>query len=294
MANKHFGRIGDVWKHLPLAEILSIEQPRQYWETHAGSAYYKLTHSMERDYGVFSFYSLSKKSEVLSLTKYQQLLDSLISDDDDSRYPGSPLIALYYSSSENFLFCDLDGDSLNTIADSASLKGKSEYSPTLIRSDGVLAVKEAFLQLSEDEIADTLIFIDPGAGDDPFIESAVRPSPISLYCTLAKKGARVILWYGFDSPSYRLTCREKIKAAIDKNKVEVSNLWCGEIYIISMEVEKPSVNPGVMGCGLLCANLNADAIAKCSLLGEELEKIYKDSKFPTGESGAIYFQTVTF
>ncbi len=38
MANRHFGRIGDVWKHLPLAEILLLETPRRYWETHAGSA----------------------------------------------------------------------------------------------------------------------------------------------------------------------------------------------------------------------------------------------------------------
>gem|GEM_PF-3449085 len=35
MANKHFGSIGDIWKHLPLAEILEIERPRNYWESHA-------------------------------------------------------------------------------------------------------------------------------------------------------------------------------------------------------------------------------------------------------------------
>jgi len=34
--NNHFAELGDVWKHLPLAEILRINPPRQYWETHAG------------------------------------------------------------------------------------------------------------------------------------------------------------------------------------------------------------------------------------------------------------------
>jgi hypothetical protein len=36
--NNHFAELGDVWKHLPLAEILRINPPRQYCETHAGSA----------------------------------------------------------------------------------------------------------------------------------------------------------------------------------------------------------------------------------------------------------------
>jgi hypothetical protein len=27
MANVHYARIGDVWKHLPLAEVLTIERP---------------------------------------------------------------------------------------------------------------------------------------------------------------------------------------------------------------------------------------------------------------------------
>ncbi len=35
MANVHYGGIGDIWKHLPLAEILSIETPSTYWESHS-------------------------------------------------------------------------------------------------------------------------------------------------------------------------------------------------------------------------------------------------------------------
>jgi hypothetical protein len=38
MANRHFGKIGAVWKHLALAEILAGENPRAYWESHAGCA----------------------------------------------------------------------------------------------------------------------------------------------------------------------------------------------------------------------------------------------------------------
>jgi hypothetical protein len=55
MANVHYARIGDVWKHLPLAEVLTIERPGRYWESHAGSSSYPLTRSPQRDYGVFLF-----------------------------------------------------------------------------------------------------------------------------------------------------------------------------------------------------------------------------------------------
>ena len=43
MTNPYFGDFGDVWKHLVLAEVLSLERPLAYWETHAGSARYALT-----------------------------------------------------------------------------------------------------------------------------------------------------------------------------------------------------------------------------------------------------------
>jgi hypothetical protein len=38
MANVHYAKIGDGWKHLFLAEVLRIECPRRYWESHAGSS----------------------------------------------------------------------------------------------------------------------------------------------------------------------------------------------------------------------------------------------------------------
>jgi 23S rRNA A2030 N6-methylase RlmJ len=51
--NRHFAELGDVWKHLPLAEILHMDPPRVYWETHAGSASYPLTESPSRLHGLF-------------------------------------------------------------------------------------------------------------------------------------------------------------------------------------------------------------------------------------------------
>src|SRR6266536_2169837 len=57
--NNHFAELGDVWKHLPLAEILHVDPPRAYWETHAGSASYPLTESPSRLHGALRFLSLA-------------------------------------------------------------------------------------------------------------------------------------------------------------------------------------------------------------------------------------------
>lgn len=60
MANRRFGRVGDVWRHLPLLEVLALESPAEYWETHSGAALYPLTHSPGRDYGVYHFVKHAK------------------------------------------------------------------------------------------------------------------------------------------------------------------------------------------------------------------------------------------
>lgn len=55
MANRHFAKLADVWKHLPFVEVLSIERPSSYWESHAGNATYEMVDDAERRYGVLRF-----------------------------------------------------------------------------------------------------------------------------------------------------------------------------------------------------------------------------------------------
>jgi 23S rRNA (adenine2030-N6)-methyltransferase len=71
MANRHFARIGDVWKHLPLCELLTLEQPTFYCESHAGAALYPLTRSPDRDFGVYHFLERSPGSGLLSASRYR-------------------------------------------------------------------------------------------------------------------------------------------------------------------------------------------------------------------------------
>ena len=123
MANDHYAQIGDVWKHLPLAEVLRIERPGRYWESHAGSSTYPLTRSPQRDYGAFAFLERAGRSPGLEGSSYGRLLAHHAGDEEPA-YPGSPRIAMELrgDAAGRFVFCDLDGGSLSNIAEDARLR----------------------------------------------------------------------------------------------------------------------------------------------------------------------------
>lgn len=90
MANTHFAEIGDVWKHLPLAEVLAIERPGRYWETHAGSALYPLTPSPQRDFGAYQLLAHANQAAALQRSTYVRLLRQLGSADPGEAIPARP------------------------------------------------------------------------------------------------------------------------------------------------------------------------------------------------------------
>lgn len=74
MANRHFGKLADVWKHLVPAEVLSVDRPRQFCDTHAGHACYAMTADAERRYGVLGFMEAAVDDVVLNRSAYFRLL----------------------------------------------------------------------------------------------------------------------------------------------------------------------------------------------------------------------------
>ncbi|MGH2447487.1 MAG: hypothetical protein ACRDFS_02630 [Chloroflexota bacterium] len=77
MANRHFAKFADIWKHLTLLEVLWIERPRRCWETHAGTAFYPLTPSPERTYGIYHFLESVDSSPPLASSAYADAGDAL-------------------------------------------------------------------------------------------------------------------------------------------------------------------------------------------------------------------------
>ena len=143
VANLHYAEIGDVWKHLLLAEVLVIDAPRRYLESHAGSSSYLLTSSPERDYGALRFASRATRSPTLEGSAYRRPL-ARYGGRALATYPGSPLIAMTllgsaagHAGGTRFVFCDLDANSLSTISEDARTLGLPDDRLRLVEGDGI-------------------------------------------------------------------------------------------------------------------------------------------------------------
>ena len=286
MANRHYAEIGDVWKHLPLAEILSIEKPEAYWESHAGSSHYPLTHSPSRDYGVFHFLASAQAVSVLEQSRYAGWLARHA---QNGVYAGSPLIAMeQLGSAAAFLFCDVDRNSLATIRDDASELGIDTVAT--VEGDGVMALAERTESLPHSEARTTFIHIDPY---DPFASGDSGLTSVDLFCRAIGQGAKAMLWYGFDSMERQgqLTGRMAESFRTWDLDPTAHGLWRGEIVLDAIECPDRTFSPGVLGCGILCGNLGEASLGRCRDLGKALETVYASATLPGGQTGAIAFRT---
>ena len=290
MANIHFGRIGDVWKHLPLAEILTIERPHHVWESHAGSAYYHLTPSYERDYGVYRVRARAADAPHLAQSRYVGLLRSLETDGRLRVYPGSPAIAMRLLGNEStgFVFCDTDPDSLADIQATAERLGITATRLRLIHGDGLTALAQLGNLLAPDEAAITLAHIDPYqtllAGDSGL-------NSFDLLCRLGALGVRCVLWYGYVSAEDRAGIFDALHRALNRQRTSASalRLWNGDIRLDAIDEPSLAANTGVISCGIITAHLGERSINACDQLGRALEQIYADARLIGGYSGALHY-----
>lgn len=301
MANLHYAEIGDVWKHLPLAEVLAIDGPRRYLESHSGSSSYPLTRSPERDYGALRFASRAARSPVLEGSVYRRLLAEY-SGDGGARYPGSPLIAMSLLGRQDgragdarFVFCDLDGDSLSTIGGDARAFGLPEDRVRLVEGDGISEIDRQLAGLSAKEAAATFLHADPyrplEAGED-------GTTSLDLLGRAAALGAKCMLWYGFDSTWDGDDLRDAIRDALrtpaglarDAGGEQRRPPWYGEVSLRAEAISEVGFSPGVLGCGVVLCNVSGAALAACERLGEELASIYADARLPNGADGSLTFE----
>jgi hypothetical protein len=275
--NRHFAALGDVWKHLTLAEILRLRPPLHYWETHAGSASYPLTallnNSPTRSRGALRFLSRAPADPLLAKSNYLKLLRA-----DPGNYPGSASLALRTLETEaNYIFCDTDP------ASAASLRAAAAgLNANVLATDGVSAIAEASGR-AEANPQDVLVHIDPF---DP--HERVNPgagTPVELAGELAKAGYRLFYWYGYDSVDERGWALEAVGALAPE-----VDLWCGDLLIPA-----PFVYPGetgAWGCGIVLANMTHEETAVCRDLGQALERIYADDRLAGNDPPALNFKVI--
>ena len=278
-----------------MAQLLQTQAPAAYWESHAGAADYELTHSLARNYGAYYFFHNVHRSERLLRTPYYEILRSLASGVDEPRtYPGSPLIAMRMlkDSASRFLFCDVDQDSLSTIhrrADELKLAARVETD----QGNGVTTLGREISVRSLADAPRIFAHLDPYL---PFANDDDGRDTVDLFCELTAKGALVMMWYGFSSDDEAAVLMKEIRAVSTAHRMRPADhrFWRGEIALAAMHDPDFDINPGVMGCGVLCSNFAEDALMSCAKLGTELGRIYSDAKFPDGSTGALEFQQPPF
>jgi 23S rRNA A2030 N6-methylase RlmJ len=290
MANIHFGNIGDVWKHLALAEVVATEQPQHFWESHAGSALYPLSHSTERDFGVYYFRNHASTSAILRDSSYARILRELETGGELHVYPGSPFLAmrLLKRGLADFVFCDKDKMSLADIKDAASRLSIADARLRLSHGDGLSTVSQLGAELPTAEAASTVVHIDPY---QPWRESSSGRNAFDLLCQLGDQGIRCILWAGYHTPTERDSLFRALKRSMTKlvTSAERLALWCSDVRFAGTSDGRLSADAGVINSLVIGSHLSQRSRAACDEVGHELASIYGSARLADGHDGAMEY-----
>lgn len=285
MANRHFAKLADVWKHRPLVEILSIERPGRYWESHAGSATYEMVDDPERRYGVLSFLETAPHLPALARSRYLAHLSSMRDPVGHlMSYPGSPMLAALELGSEcRYLVWDLDPQSVANLRATALQLGIASR-VQIIDSDGMTALHQGAPHLRAERVN--------GRPHRPLRSPSRRPRrPIGAGSRPGthRAAARPRVWYGYDRPERRAWAFEELaKGSQDRS------IWCGDVMVTTPGADPAggdlglATTPGT-GFGIVCANLSTTAIDACQQLGHELAAAYDGVPLPDGRPGRLEF-----
>ena len=269
--NPYFGRIGDVWKHLVLTEVVDSIRPALYLESHAGSAFYPLSHSSDRDFGVYAFLDSGTIHPALRETRYYRLLRGLPADDSGypKRYPGSSaLVMTLLGTSARYGLWDLDGESVRDLREAASQLGITK-GVRISRSDGLDGVEDEARRLGAEGQTNAVVFIDPF---DPFERSARgKLDAIQVARRLAQRGVPLVYWYGFNDEGER---GRAWRALGNGGDGESKDSWGGEIGPGS--ADGPGFfQDGIRGCGVICLNC-ASSIGQVRRSASALVEAYRE------------------
>ena len=284
MANRHFAKLADVWKHLPLCEILALERPTSYWESHAGSAAYAMVDDPERNLGALRFWQRAHGSPVLERSRYLSHLRRFNPEGRLGTYPGSSVLAMSeLGDTADFLLCDTDPASAADLSAWVTRLRLGDH-VTIVERDGPIALHDA---LEASDPAAVLAHIDPF---DPWSRGTGGLSALDLAGELAEAGVRTVYWYGYDEPNQRAWALEEV------GQLTGTRLWCGDILVTSSNPRADArvgdlgvATTAGIGFGIVCAHLADRTLERCEALGHALAATWGVVSLPDGAAGALDF-----
>ena len=281
MPYRHYGNIGDIWKHLPLCEILVREPPRVYIEANTAGALYALEGTSRQRYGVYTIYGADEPE--IAQSAYLAQLRQLNKGGVEPRvYPGSPALALRLlgAGAARFVFFDLEPAALEAVRADAAALGLAER-VELRCEDSIQGVHDLLDGLGPD----SFITIDPYLLLEP---NGAGMSYLDVFLAAARRGIPALAWYGYMTAQEQRELRERIRlgaAALDLVQGGRS-LFAAEIWLAGMGEAGVRANPGIAGCGILTANLTVGTQVRLVRLADALCRLYAGMRFE-GESGAL-------
>src|SRR5690349_12286134 len=202
MANRHFGKLADVWKHAALAEVLEREPPGRYAETHAGSGAYPVVHDPEREFGILRFLEVAPRFAALDRSRYRAIAASYVKG-NRGLYPGSALLAMtMLGDASSYLLCDLDRGSITDLRNWSRELGL--HNCEVAETDGIRAVAA---WLDGDGREPGLVHIDPF---DPDARTPGGYSALELAARVADSGTRLVFWYGYHEAGDQAWAHERL------------------------------------------------------------------------------------
>lgn len=280
MGYKHFGRIGDVWKHLLLCEIVPNEEIGTYIETNSAYFDYELEHSEEQEYGIGWFIKKSGNNIKLRNSNYFKIIKPFY---DKDKYLGScgQILHLLRDTPDNYVFFDLDKDALISIEESVKELGLS-YKVETRQMDSVTGLIKLLPELSNS----TFIHIDPYLIHHSNNEGY---SYLDGFFEASRRGVKCFLWYGFGTLNEKKEINDILITRIDQT--DIKDISCDELILKEIQHDLININPGVLGCGILTSNLTKKSIEVISEFARLLVEIYRDSKYK-GVSGELYHDKI--
>ena len=290
MTYTHFGKQADVLKHLLLCELLRIEKPQVYVETNAACAQYALERTPEQEYGIYHFLTRAEAAEkecIPERTEYyhpQEALRRSFYYQQESeamqanRYIGSPGLAMnILGDTARYIFFDIESAPLENVSQYAGTKGLKECI-TLFNRDSI----EGTLELLSSLPTSSFLHIDPYEIDKPGRNGRTY---LDVFIEAAKAGMRCFLWYGYMTLKDKRHLEELIAQSLPE--AGIRNATGVELTLKMIKEDIAESNPGVLGSGILGANLSEESNAVIQKYAAWLEEIYKDAKYKNLD-GSVY------
>lgn len=277
-------------KHLLLCELLRIEKPQVYVETNAACAQYALERTPEQEYGIYHFLKRAEAAEkecIPERTEYyhpQEALRRSFYYQQESeamqanRYIGSPGLAMnILGDTARYIFFDIESEPLENVSQYAGTKELKECI-NLFNRDSI----EGTLELLSSLPASSFLHIDPYEIDKPGRNGRTY---LDVFIEAAKAGMRCFLWYGYMTLKDKRHLEELIAQSLPE--AGIRNATGVELTLKMIKEDIAESNPGVLGSGILGANLSEESNAVIQKYAAWLEEIYKDAKYKNLD-GSVY------